>query len=700
MPDAPEQTRDLMTRSIQLRAATLNEEERSVEAAISTETPAQVMDYRSWELIDEVLRADGARIPEQMPLLAAHQRWNLDGVLGSIRSIRVEDGQLLGRLFFADGDEQSERAWKLVRQGHLTDVSVGYRVDNYVDIPPGKSQTINGKPYTAGQRTLRVSTEWTPKEGSLVPIGADPKAKVREESPGLGGPQLVSRKEPIMEETLQEGQRAAAETVQAQTQPVEETRVDPSAVANQAVEAERNRVRSIRQLAGSDVPQDVLTRAIDEGWDESRASREFLTAVRSQRQQPEVPFHPTAQTMPTGNASVRSLAAGLLASVGINDPSTCVMHTGRRDPLPGDRLTAQDAEQGQRFSRLSLVDMVRLSAEIDTGRRYLDIEEAFQAVRSAPSGGTLAYAFTTSMYAKLLEGWGEVADTTVWCDEEDVPNFLLQEDISLSASARLERLPRGDTAKDATLSDSHETYKIARYAKKFSADDQDIIDDRFGAIMRMPSQMGAAARRLRPDLVYSLLLANANLADTGALFNNTAVTTAGGHANLTTAVLGATGLKAAILAMGKYRDGDQVLNIRPRFLIVPAKLQWTAKEILTSTAQAYTAAAAAATPSQYYPINVLIGEGLTLVVDDRIGLAGCTDPTTGTARAGLDDSWYLSAGGSRTVRVAYRRGTNRQPSLRSYMLDRGQWGMGWDINMDIGAKALDYRGLHKSTGAG
>jgi len=219
--------------------------------------------------------------------------------------------------------------------------------------------------------------------------------------------------------------------------------------------------------------------------------------------------------------------------------------------------------------------------------------------------------------------------------------------------------------------------------------------------MRMPMEMGNAARRLRPDLVYALLLANAALADTGALFNATAVTTAGGHANLTTAALAATGLKAAILAMGKYREADgTVLNIKPRYLIVPSALQWTAKELLTSTAQAYTAAAAAATPSLYYPINVLVAENLTLVVDDRIGAAGVTDPTTGTARTGLDTNWFLSAGGPRTVRVAYRRGTNRQPQLRSFMLDRGQWGMGWDINMDIGAKALDYRGLHKSAGTG
>jgi hypothetical protein len=50
--------------------------------------------------------------------------------------------------------------------------------------------------------------------------------------------------------------------------------------------------------------------------------------------------------------------------------------------------------------------------------------------------------------------------------------------------------------------------------------------------------------------------------------------------------------------------------------------------------------------------------------------------------------------------VAYLRGRNRSPQLRSFTLDEGQWGIGWDVNMDVGAKEMAFAGLHKSTGAG
>lgn len=742
--DAPDQQRDITTRSIQVRAATVDEQARTVEAVISTETPVEVYDWRSNEIIDEVLRGDGAALPDQMPLLANHSRWSLDDMLGSIRNLRMESGSIVGRLHFAS-DEESERAWQKVRGGHITDVSVGYRVSEFHEIRPGQTATINGRAYTAGKRTLRVATKWTPKEGSLVPIGADQAAKIREhsdlstrkehdmdpklrkylESIGLRaeatnleaweflgklqGDQLARAQQIVVgaEPPASDGMRSGDPPADPPADPPEDPPT-PESAAQRAIDAERNRIRSIREMAGTDVPADLLTRAIDEGWDESRASREFLIAVRQSRTPapPAVPYHGSAQTAPMTNITARSMAVGMMLGMGVSDPTQHFMHNGRREPRPEDRITQQDAEQGGRFSRMSAIDLVRQAVLLDTGRLYWDPAEAFEAIsgRSAVSGGSLSYVFTTSVYAKLLEAWQLVGDSTVgWCDEEDVANFLTQEDISLQANARLEQLPRGDTAKHATVSDSRETYKIGRFAKQFVVDEQDVIDDRLGAIMRMPGEMGEAARQLRPDMVYSLMLENPTMTDTGQVFNATAVTTAGGHANLGTAALSSAGLKAAISAMVKQRinrttkDPGQALNLRPRFIIVPSDLEWAARELTAATALAKMFADSS--DPFYAQLNLLAQEGLRVIVDDRIGAIGVMDPKLKAARTGSATNWFLAVGGNRGLRVAYRRGTNRQPQLRSFMLDRGQWGMGWDINMDIGVAFTEWRTWYKSTGA-
>ena len=46
---------DLTCRSMQVRVATANEEERSIEATIATDTPVEVWDWRSGEMNDEIL---------------------------------------------------------------------------------------------------------------------------------------------------------------------------------------------------------------------------------------------------------------------------------------------------------------------------------------------------------------------------------------------------------------------------------------------------------------------------------------------------------------------------------------------------------------------------------------------------------------------------------------------------------------------
>ena len=61
-----------------------------------------------------------------------------------------------------------------------------------------------------------------------------------------------------------------------------------------------------------------------------------------------------------------------------------------------------------------LYEVITYCAEVDTGRRFWDVEEAMEVManRAATSGGTLSYAFSTSVYAKLVEGWNEEVDTT------------------------------------------------------------------------------------------------------------------------------------------------------------------------------------------------------------------------------------------------------------------------------------------------
>lgn len=162
-------------RMLEVRAATINKDERSVECLISTENPVPMYDWERGEVIDEILLTDGAVIPRsrQVPLLNSHMRYAVEDVLGSARSVKKTDEGIIGRLHFSSlAADQFTR----VEEGHITDVSAGYRVEEKQFVPRGERHKINGRSYSG---PVNVVTKWRLREVSIVPIGADDQAKLR-----------------------------------------------------------------------------------------------------------------------------------------------------------------------------------------------------------------------------------------------------------------------------------------------------------------------------------------------------------------------------------------------------------------------------------------------------------------------------------------------------------------------------------------
>lgn len=173
--------RDITSRSITTRQETLDTTARSVEATIATQNVTRVLDLSTFEIIDEVLIVRGMELPETVALLDNHFRFSLGGVLGSGRGFRRQSEQIVGRLFFAEGpeDSQEERAWRLVSQGHQKAVSAGYAIREATIIPAGETATVGSRQFTAGELDLRIVTRSMLREVSLTPVQADPNANIR-----------------------------------------------------------------------------------------------------------------------------------------------------------------------------------------------------------------------------------------------------------------------------------------------------------------------------------------------------------------------------------------------------------------------------------------------------------------------------------------------------------------------------------------
>lgn len=759
------------------RSSTLgepDESQRTVTATLATEQPVPMWDYRTRGVIDEVLLASGGRFPERMPMLDDHSRFGANSVMGSIRSPVNNGDRWRGTLHFAsNAGQEVDHAWERVRQGHITDVSVGYRYaeGDFVDIPPGQSRNVGGRDFVAGRRAMRVVTNWTAREASLTPIGADDQAKIGR---GGGTPQNGSlefgyelgagdisgpnqRSEDSMKTYLKWlHERGMDQAITEQSAALDWARSNlagellnqftvlcrseeipfevrstvtntpttttatpaiaaaaPLAVATTAQPDEQYRVASARAAyvsqMGEGVPEDVRQRALDEAWSVDRINNEFRTA-RTPRTEP-VSGHAPAGHVVNRTLTTRGLQAAILMRAGLEIDHPMFRSVQAQHVL-GDRLlfgtqvrergewlvnhsrnlarggpTADDAaaraiDQGFSLQRMSLLDICRAALEVD-GVRH-DSYDRDEIIMRSFSTASLNAIFTTNFGAQMVAGFMDAPDTTgPWTREAELPNFQTVERFQMHKFSKLKRTDRNETPGDADVQAVLESYKLHRYAEKFTIDEMDIIDDRFGALDTTPQDMGEAARVLRPDLVYSILLGNPTMAqDNTALF-----ATAHGNYTASGAGLAFSTLEAAKSAMAVQTSNGRLCSIRAQYLIVPESKDWTARQIVGSGEIRNTT-----DDTLYGTMNAARGS-FQVISEPRLDV-GVVDPSTGTSNSGQAGSWGLAtAGGRYGIEVGHLRGTGRAPVVRRFELTEGRIGMGWLVIMYNAAKAIGYQGL-------
>ena len=146
-----------------IRALEGEENNRKFTLSFSSEEP-----YTRWfgpEILDH---ADGAidlsRLSEMGVVLFNHDR---DKVMGKITRAWIEDNRGCAEIEF-DTDERAEVIRQKVESGTLKGVSVGYSVDSWEEVMPGKV-SADGR-FTG---PCSIARKWTPLEISIVSVPAD-----------------------------------------------------------------------------------------------------------------------------------------------------------------------------------------------------------------------------------------------------------------------------------------------------------------------------------------------------------------------------------------------------------------------------------------------------------------------------------------------------------------------------------------------
>jgi hypothetical protein len=219
--------------------------------------------------------------------------------------------------------------------------------------------------------------------------------------------------------------------------------------------------------------------------------------------------------------------------------------------------------------------------------------------------------------------------------------------------------------------------KIDTYGRQFSMTRQAFINDDIGFLTEVPGLYAASAKKTIDKQVYSILFNNPAIFDGVTLFD------ANAHKNVIAAGAAPSQetIQAIILKAQKQTDpfGDAIY-ITPKFLIVGVGYEFNLAVIFGSTQ---------VTGSNHNDVNPLYNYPLTTVQTPVLNaLAGANAVP-----------WFMVSDplSAKSIQVDYLNGQDT-PTVRRMEVP-GVLGYVWDIFLDWGITAVDFRGVYKNPGA-
>jgi hypothetical protein len=202
--------------------------------------------------------------------------------------------------------------------------------------------------------------------------------------------------------------------------------------------------------------------------------------------------------------------------------------------------------------------------------------------------GVLNQALLNSMTKRLVRDYrGQDQTWKKFCEVVPVQNFKSQDRVRLHDFASLSTVAEGAAYSNLAWDDSRETYAPAKRGNLVVVTREAILNDDLRAITRIPQKLARAAHITINEFVYGLFTTNPVMNDGSKVFDDGVQAT---HGNRGTTALSDAALRAAVVAMMKQTDSaGKRLNLKPRYLLVPADLYFTALTIVNSPLASGTA---------------------------------------------------------------------------------------------------------------
>jgi ATP-dependent protease ClpP protease subunit len=429
--------------------------------------------------------------------------------------------------------------------------------------------------------------------------------------------------------------------------------------AEQILAAETGRRAAIRALFRPhvDAHRDLLDECLDDPKCSAASASEKLLAKLGED------VTPTAGLMVFGGSPSRSTDFVAAAT------DALVMRAGIRVEKP--HAAARD------LASMSVLDVARSCLSM-AGKTHRGLD-SMRLIKAAMTTSDFPSLLENALGKALRAGYESDPQSHVaWVKKTQVPDFKSQSRLLLGSAPALEVVIEGGEYKFGGLSENKASFAVVKYGKALRLTWETLINDDLASFARIPTAMGAAARRAEADAVYTVFSANSGggqtMQDSVNLFHAS-------HGNLSTTVgtITATTLGAARALLRKQTAlGGGYLNLAPAFLIVPAELETAAEQVMAAATRHVTDTVATNGRRTEAPTTEWISR-LQLVVEPRLDEA---------------NGFYLAASSGQidTVELATLDADGGAPVLdeeNEFLVDARNY----KVRHVFVAKAVDWKGL-------
>lgn len=621
----------------------------------------------------------------------------LEDVIGVVENARLEKdskGQSIGvATVRLSQREEIAGIVRDIKEGIIRNVSVGYRVNKFEE----QKQRVNGLPV------LRA-IDWEPMELSFVGIPADSGAQARAEMP-TNECELISEGENMPLENEEKISSTSTKGPEEKRNVQEEH--DTIDVPQESEEMEESESEESTDEVESDAPdaetsEDEESQDADESEDSRSGSVETAMVnpetIRAEERQRQLDIRQAVSVATLDEVFANELCE---RSVNIDEARKLIfkkLEKRTNTKTINHRIEVKDMEQRELRRKAAVQGLLhRFDATkykidgaerewvtdslVQTARNILHHEGVSDAYKMKKTEVATRALHSSSDFSEIL---ANTANKTLRDAYEGAPNtyepfarqrsasdFKEISSIQLGNGGKLEKTLEHGEYKRTTIDEAAEKYQVEKYGLIIGRTWELLVNDDLDAFSRIPARLGIRAREKENEIFWNLVLANGLMAETGlALFNT------GAHDNLASSgtVISVASLGVARSKMRTKLDLDgELMNLTPRYLVVPAALETVAEQFITNIS-----------PDQAGNVNPFSNR-LQLIVEPRL------DGNSTTA-------WYTMSDIGQVDMAEIARLDGRGPEIMTregFEID----GFETKIRYVFGMKILDYRAFYKNPGA-